>query len=422
MLDPNPEFILRSEITDFRDLPWGLPFEQWPGKCSRLEEAPHGISRHPVLFVNYSGHLFALKEMPPQVAATEYELLNRLEVLRLPAVTPVGLVTAQTSLGKAGVLITRYLDQSLPYRTLFQQPRLELYRQHLLDAMAGLLVQLHLAGVYWGDCSLSNTLFRRDAGALRAYMVDAETSEYFPQDISPLLRFQDMEMMEENVNGELFDLHALEMLTPPADLFPGQMGVPGGNTGAYIRLRYQRLWEEITREDIINPEEHYRIQERIRSLNDLGFSVGDVALTPTENGDQLRLRVVVTDRNFHQFQLYGLTGLDAEEMQARKLMNEIHEIKATLSRQNNRSTPLSVAAYYWLEKVYHPVASRLQPLLDEQTSPAELYCQVLENKWYLSERSQRDVGRQAATDDYLQRFGKTGALHRKVARSDNPGH
>lgn len=50
---------------------------------------------------------------------------------------------------------------------------LERYRDHLLDAISGLLVQLHLAGTFWGDCSLSNTLFRRDAGALQAYLVDA---------------------------------------------------------------------------------------------------------------------------------------------------------------------------------------------------------------------------------------------------------
>jgi hypothetical protein len=398
MTNTIPEFILRSEITDFRDLPWELPFSQWPGNCQRLEEVPVGVSRHPVLFVNYAGKLFALKEMHPKQAATEYELLNRLEVLQLPAVTPVGFVKTATSQGSAGILITRYLDQSLPYRTLFMQTGLELYRQHLLDAIAGLLVQLHLAGVYWGDCSLSNTLFRRDAGALRAYLVDAETSEYCPQDIPPVLRFQELEIMEENVNGELLDLKSLD------ELAPGDLGVPGGNTGAYIRLCYQRLWEEITREEIITSDERYRIQERIRSLNELGFSVGDVALTPTDNGDQLRLRVVVTDRNFHQHQLYGLTGLDVEEMQARKLMNEIQEIKATLSRQNNRSTPLSVAAYHWLEKVYAPVVARLECLVNEHTSPAELYCQVLEHKWYLSESARQDVGHQAATADYLQRF------------------
>lgn len=404
MNDPQTEFILCSEVTDFQDLPWGLPFPEWSGKCTRLEDAPRGVSRHPVLFVNYSGHLFALKEMPPKIARSEYEILTQLEALKLPSVTPVGVVTTQTERGIAGVLITRYLDQSLPYRSLFQQKGLTLYRQHLLDAIAGLMVQLHLAGVYWGDCSLSNTLFRRDAGALRAYLVDAETSEYFPQDLSPLLRFQDLEIMEENVNGELLDLKAQEIAFPTNA--PGDLGVPGGNTGAYIRLRYQRLWEEITHEDIINPDEHYRIQERIRCLNDLGFSVGDVALTPTENGDQLRLRVVVTDRNFHQLQLYGLTGLMAEEMQACKMMNEIQELKATLSRENNRSTPLSVVSYHWLEKVYGPVVNQLQPLVNDDTSPAELYCQVLENKWYLSERSRQDVGHQAAVDDLLLRFGK----------------
>ena len=42
------------------------------------------------------------------------------------------------------------------------------------NAFAGLLVELHLAGLYWGDCSLSNILWRRDAGAMMAYLVDAE--------------------------------------------------------------------------------------------------------------------------------------------------------------------------------------------------------------------------------------------------------
>jgi hypothetical protein len=265
--------------------------------------------------------------------------------------------------------------------------------------MAGLMVQLHLAGVYWGDCSLSNTLFRRDAGRLQAYLVDAETAVAFADYIPPIERHHDLEIMEANVNGELLDLQAAGMLSSSGIQFPLE------TTGANIRLRYQRLWEEITREDVINPGEQYRISERIRALNDLGFSVGDVQLAATEQGDQLRLRVLVTDRNFHRDQLYNLTGLDMEEMQARKLMNEIQEIRATLTRNKNRSTPLSVAAFHWLEQVYSPVVEKLTQLTDEHTSPAELYCQVLENKWYLSERAQCDVGHDAATEDYLSKFG-----------------
>jgi len=207
--------------------------------------------------------------------------------------------------------------------------------------------------------------------------------------------------MEENVNGELADLSS------SGQLFGGVRGVPVSDTGAYIRLRYHVLWEEITHEDIINPGENYRIQERIRALNALGFSVGEVGLTGTEGGNQLRLKVVVTDRNFHRDQLHGLTGVDAEEKQAQMMMNEIQQFKATLSQTHNRSTPLSVAAYHWLENIYQPTMAGLLPVMDEHTDPAELYCQVLEHKWYLSEEAHRDVGHQAAAQDYLDHFGKS---------------
>jgi len=130
-------------------------------------------------------------------------------------------------------------------------------------------------------------------------------------------------------------------------------------------------------------------------------------LAATSEGDQLRLRVLVTDRNFHRDQLYNLTGLDVEEMQARQLMNEIRELRARLTREGNRSTPLSVAAYYWLERIFGPTVERLAQLTDAHTTQAELYCQMLEHKWYLSERAQRDVGHEAATQDYLANFGSS---------------
>ena len=261
-----------------------------------------------------------------------------------------------------------------------------------------MLVQLHLGGLFWGDCSLSNTLFRRDAGALRAYLVDAETAEVTESPTPPRLRFHELQVMEENITRELFELRVNGHLPTV------EPGVPTLDIGAYIRLRYQRLWDEVTREDVIAPEEEYRIHERIRALNQLGFSVGEVELTPLEGGKQLRLHFEVTDRNFHREQLFNLTGLDAEEKQAQKMMNEIHEQRAMLSSDPERNMPLSVAANNWLENKYTPVVERLQPLVTRQMTPHELYCQLLEHKWYLSEREHRDVGHQAAVDDYLSRF------------------
>lgn len=398
---------LRSEFVDystmFMDLPWELPMNEWEGKSDRLEQVPRGVSRHPVVFVNYDGCLYALKELPAGIARREYDLLRQIEELRLPVVMPVGYFDLGIRSVQTSVLITRHLDRSLPYRTLFMRSGLDRYREHFLDAMAALMVQLHLAGIYWGDCSLSNTLFRRDAGALQAYLVDAETAEVHPPRLLPAHRYQDLVIMEENVDGEIRELANLEMSSTSASTLD--------MTGSNLRQRYSRLWEEVTREEIIGSEERYRVQERLRALNALGFSVGEVRIEASENTEKLRLRFLVTDRNFHRDQLLGLTGLIAEEMQARQMMNEIQELKATLSFQHNRSTPLGVAAFHWLEQVYEPSIKLLEPLLDHKKnldlgiSPAELYCQVLEHKWYLSEQAQRDVGHQAAIADYLKRFG-----------------
>jgi hypothetical protein len=394
---PSPvEILLRPGLPDFLDLPWNFPLSDWQGHCPRLEEVPHGLSRHPVVFVNYSGILYVLKELPPGNAKKEYEALSIAQEDHLPTVVPAGHALTQSGGEKCSVLITRYLENSLPYRLLFMRNGFERYRKNLLDAIASLLVQLHLAGFFWGDCSLSNTLFRRDAGALRAYLVDAETAEIPTGYFSPALRFHELQIMTSNLRSELEELQGLGMLL--------DMQVPPSDAGRYIQQRYQRLWEEITHEDTIGADDRYRIQERIRALNDLGFSVGNVELLALESGSQLRLRVFVTDRSFHRDQLYSLTGLDAEEMQARTMMNEIQEVRATLSQTENRSIPLNVAAYHWLEHLYIPVQGRLQQLVAQDMTPAELYCQVLEHKWYLSERAQQDVGHQAAAEDYLKRF------------------
>ncbi len=388
---------LRHQEPDFLDLPWNLPLSMWVDNCDRLEKLPRGVSRHPVLFVNYDNEIFALKELPEDLAKKEYENLLAIEKLHQSSVIPRGYAQISTNQGHGSILITKYLNHSIPFRLLFKESRLVRYRESLLDAIAGLLVQLHLAGIYWGDCSLSNTLFRRDDGALRAYLVDAETTEIYTEQITPTLRHHDLEIMEENIDGELIDLELFELISNIQVM---------ASTGEYIRLKYQKLWEEITREVFIKSEEHYRIQERIRALNDLGFSIGEVGLLNTSGGNQLRLRVFVTDQNFHHDHLINLTGVEAEEMQARKMMNEIHEHKAMLSHLKNRSIPLSIAAYDWLENVYRPTLNRLQPLLDVDLSPAELYCQVLEHKWYLSEIAQHDVGHQTATGEFIKLYSQ----------------
>ena len=396
MADPGLLSIsVRPGQPDFIDLPWHLPLASWRGATPRLVEMQRGLSRHEVVFAEYGSAVYALKELPPGRAEKEYGLLRGMEERHLPAVTAAGharaLVTDEGERVENSVLITRYLDGSLPYRTLFMNQGLERYRERLLDAMAGLLVRLHLGGFYWGDCSLSNTLFRRDAGELQAYMVDAETSEIHEQ-LSDGQRTLDLQILEENLQGDLADLTLVTTL--PAALSVAQ-------TGANIIGRYQRLWAEINRQVTLSPHESYLIQDRIRALNELGFSVGEFELIKTGEGDRLRMKSIVVDRDYHRRLLHGLTGLVAGDRQAALIINEVKELRAQVASEQNRSVGQSMAAYKWLGERYQPVTQKLREALGPDEDLTELYCQVLEHKWYLSERAKRDVGLDAALDDYL---------------------
>lgn len=383
---------IRQGHPDFLDLPWHLRLEEWVGKCDRVVEVERGLSRHEVLFASYGNTVYALKELPPRTGLREYEVLRALEERGLPSVVGVGLARTrpQGADEELSVLITQFLERSLPYRTLFMSPGLERYRERLLDAVAILLVRLHVGGCFWGDCSLSNTLFRRDAGELQAYLVDAETSEVHEK-LSDGQRSHDLDIMEENVSGGLADLAAMMNQPLPLDL---------EKTGRDIRVRYEKLWCEINREMIVAPGDTFTVQERIRSLNALGFSVGEVELVATEDGNQLRMRTTVTDRDYHRHLLHNLTGLVAEERQAQLLLNELKEMKVSLSGTLNRSVPLSVAAYRWLNERFLPTTQDLQPKVIGPDDACELYCEVLEHKWFLSEREKKDVGLERAVDDY----------------------
>jgi len=397
--DQKSVFSLRPDYPDFLNLPWHLPLNEWTEKCPLVVQLPRGLSRHSVVFVNYQSRIYALKELPPDTAKKEYEILRQMEELALPTVEPVGHVLTSTSEGDASVLITKYLDHSLPYHQVFMRSSLQRYREHLLDAMSSLLVQLHLAGVYWGDCSLSNTLFRRDAGKLQAYFVDAETSEIHPS-LSDTLREHELEIMEENIVGGIGDLAAMGVISNDIQL---------SETEKYLREKYESLWNEINREVIIAPDEKWRIQERVRNLNSFGFSVDEVEVSSAEGGNRLRMRVFVTDRNFHSDLLHSLTGLEAQEEQARRIINEIQELRMTISESGGKDTPLSVAAYYWMNEIYFPTLEEMKSVIDSSTEPIELYCNLLEEKWYLSEHAGKDVGHSSAIESLKKKLFNRGS-------------
>lgn len=377
--------IARGGHPDFLDLPWDQPLADWDHP--RLVKMAHGISRHVVRFVGYSDRVYALKETGEAAARKEYEVLVDLRHEHLPTVEPVGVVTESHAPGGA-VLITRYLDFSLPYWYLLgrEGPALA---DKLIDAGVVLMVRLHLDNVFWGDCSLSNTLFRRDAGALMAYLVDAETSQ-LAESISDGLRERDVDIARENIVGGLLDLQAAGRVDPEVDPF---------TIAEEYGARYERLWSELTRLETYDPSERWRIDKRIRHLNQLGFDVEELAIT--SDGTGLRVRPILVEEGHHCRELRRRTGLEVQENQARRLLADINSYQAYLGATEARAVPAAVAAARWLADVYEPTIEAIPDDHQARLEPAELFHRLLEHRYYLSERRGRGVSTAEALTDFL---------------------
>jgi len=382
-----------GEAAGLLSLPWGEPLESW--QDDRLVEIrQRGISRHVVRFVVDDGVLYALKELGERFARREYHLLRTLAELSVPAVEVVG-VAVDRAPGADAILVTKFLTYATTYRAIFSRPRGGQPTDRLLDALVELLVRLHLSGFFWGDCSLSNTLFRYDAGTLEAYLVDAETSEQHPA-LSAGQRDWDLELAVERVYGELLDLQAGELL--PDDIDPLEIAeqLPG---------RYQALWEELTREEILRPDEQrYRIAARLRRLNQLGFDAEEVELVSTPAGNRLRVKTRVAETGLHSRQLFLRTGIDAGENQARRLLNDIASFRAYLEQKAGCPVSEFVAANRWREEVYEPVVQAIPGDLRGRLAPTEIFHEILEHRWYMSEAAGRDVGTTAAARSYFKRI------------------
>jgi hypothetical protein len=384
-----PEFRLRAPTPGLIGLPWDRPLSEWMVPDVPLRDIAVGPSRHLVKFVEADDQLWAVKDMPPRIAVKEYDVLRRLEEMGLPAVQPAGLVL-QPEFDTA-ILVTRYLEGSWQYRRLFMrlppdQPR---HRARLLDAMAGLLVELHRHGVFWGDCSLANTLFSRDGQLLQAWLVDAETSEIHPS-LSRGQRRHDLEILVENVAEGLVDL--AERLGRPEEMHDTLIA-----EAEQVQVRYQTLWEMLHAEPVFGFTDRYRVEGTIRRLNDLGFAVDELSLQPVStDSSQLRLHVAVGDRRYHAQHLQDLTGLDVGEGQARILLGDLRAYQAQLCREVGHDVDERTAARLWVIEVVNPTEQLAHAAVHHTGTAIQAYCDLLEVRWLLSEEAGRDVGTTAA--------------------------
>lgn len=376
----DPYLMVRSGHPDFLDLPWESPINSWPPDV--VVDLPAGVHRHPVVFVPYRSDIYAVKELTVALARHEFDVLRTLENVGARSAMPVGWVERPWLSPRdegAGVIITRYVEFAFSYRELISSGGFGDRRTQMLDAFAVLLVELHVFGCFWGDCSLSNVLYRYDAGAIEAVMIDAETVELHDE-LTVGQRRHDLEIMIMNVAGGMADIAAEAGL----DLDDADLSL-----GEDIAERYEQLWHELTHDEVIPSDERYRINERMSRLNSLGFDVEDYRLVPVPEGNRLRMKVTIGGRSYHSNKLRELTRIQASENQARQILSDLQYYEA--HNAADRPSLKAIAAIQWRVGVFEPLLERIREA-SPSSDPIQGYCDFLHHRYLMSSEAGHDIG------------------------------
>jgi hypothetical protein len=382
-----------EEIAAISGLPWNQPLEQWPEDPALAEK--RGISRHIVRLIRVNdepdSEIYAVKETVSEFANREYSALRELRRLQAPSVDPIAVVEGRKDTNGEELpcaLATRFLPYSLPYRVVLSGALSPHDILNMANALALLLVRLHLLGFWWGDCSLSNTLFRRDAEGFAAYLVDAETGE-FQKTLSDGQREHDLEIAHFNVAAELEDL-ALSGV-----LYPGMDPVRASDT---VMKRYRRLWAALRDPQSLDPTDRRAVERAMRQLHDLGFAVEEVSIAIDGDNKVLKFQPKLVAAGYHTNRLRELMGLETEELQAKRILASFDRYRA---RESNLSTNVNEVAFKWLTEIFNPIVNSVPAEHVGRVEPAQLFHEVLEHRWYLSEAAGHDVGLDFACKTYI---------------------
>ena len=384
---------LGEEIGAVIGLPWEQPLEEWPEDPLLAEK--RGISRHIVRLVRAdeedpNSDIYAVKETVVEFAKREYKALTELKQLGAPSVEPVAVIEGRVdSKGEElpCAIATRFLPFSLPYRVVLSQSVSAHDINNMANALAYLLVQLHLLGFWWGDCSLSNTLFRRDADGFAAYLVDAETGE-FQSKLSDGQREHDLEIAFFNVAAELEDLQLSGVLYEGMDPI---------RASEAVQRRYRRLWSALKDPQRLDPNDRHAVERAMRQLHDLGFAVEEVQVLMDDETRMLSFQPRLVAAGYHSAKIKGRFGLDTEELQAKRILASFDRWYA---RQPIKTSKDEMAKE-WLDTVFNPIIDLVPEDLKGRVEKAQMFHEILENRWYMTEKLGYDVGLEAAAKAYI---------------------
>lgn len=362
---------------ELRKLPWSVPIANWHQYGVHTLDIKRGISRHVVIFVRTGKFSFGIKEISEITSRKEVSNYEQLLLKGIHTLIPAGFVVreespiiVETPVGtqyesnNVSHTVTLLVEKVLPDSLLYSRNFRKENRQKIWDAIVRLFVQLHSNGVYWGDASLANTLIRFEKREvpfvgmktfLMAYLADAETVEIYSR-LSKSMREDDLNFFLESMEWINEDLHASGVTRDD---------VATEEDKAYIKEHYTLLYKVEHKKKKFEQQTNFNIDKFLGSI-------------------------------------FNPTYVDL-------FLKHIEEHKWYISERMKEDVSLAAATNDWYETVFVPLCELFRteniPELFKGKTAAELYIEIMTNKYYLSERAGKDVGMIAAMNDYAQQFG-----------------
>lgn len=361
-----------------KKLPWELPLGDWrdSSKVKHLN-IRKGLSRHLVIFVEVDRFKLAIKETSARTACKEIAHFEEMQRRQIPTLLPIGTVIrteapmfestpfgVQKIENRIGHTITLLAEKVLPDSLLYGRGFKTENRNKIWNAVARLFATLHLNGIYWGDASLANMLiqFRKERvpklgkiTVIKAYLSDAETVE-IPGFLSDSLKEMDLEFFFESMDWVLEDLRQAGITRGPLDTATDKK---------YIRHQYDKL-----------------------------IAIHD--------------EIVEFERKTH-LKVKAQMGEFSEEGYSETMLKHIEEHKWYIAENDDGAVSLPQAARDWYINVFLPICNSFkdQNLLEQfpGKTATDLYVEIMQNKYFLSEKEGGDVGFLFALEDYCQKYG-----------------
>ena len=130
------------------------------------------------------------------------------------------------------------------------------------------------------------------------------------------------------------------------------------------------------------------------------------------DGMRLRFDTQVVEAGHHQRRLFELTGLRVQENQARALLADLCAVTRPSGRTAlGHAVSEDLAARRWLDEKFYATLALVPPELRAKLPDAELFHEINEHRWLLSEASGHDVGRAAAVASYVDTVLQRPAGH-----------